>query len=878
MTRYIGLMVCFLFGNLICYAQNPVSFTGRIFDTNSHEPLIGARVFVESGSGTLTDDKGDFSLALPPGNHDLVVTYLGYTPLKVSIHTDEPTLGTLNLSRSSTSLQEIIVSASPLNYSSDFKGSNFRISPKAIENTNPLNTEEILRSVPGVNIIGDMGLSNRPNISIRGSWGRRSKKVYLMEDGSPSAPAPYIAPGAYYNPVSDRITAIEIYKGADMLRFGPNNMYGAVNYITALPPQKPTLRVKLIGGQRQYATGLFSYGGTWNNMGALVEGVYKHFDGFTDNASVEVLNLNAKLFASLTENQSLYFKLSGQFEENQASLSALTPFSYTHAPQANPFDADVFTMRRYGVDVLHKWSINEHASLTSKVYASDFERDWWRQVTTKIRAADALDYLGPSIFEERFSYLQGLTPNENDYIRVGKLTNGRESTTDSRWTFSVAGVQETFQWEWAPDKHTLEVGLKAHRETFHDRFLQADSSRWARSGTTLSDLNYGLGSASGYVRNEFQWNQWGLTPIVRMEYVKMFRQDQLALSQQPGLSSPDSGKQNHSYGVVLPGLTLSYQLSETELFASVYQGFIAPSKVFGFLVEQDGVIRNPLAGESINIQPELSINTELGWRGALFGNRIDGQCTYFNNTIRNFYAGGRSEVFQELGVINMQGIETGIAISLLRTKQQTLGLFGNGTFLRSNITSGQLNDRDLFSQVSHSSTTRAEYLDKVNANRSAYEIYTLSPQSELVLLTDEVLTDASFDLIQESLVTFGQEGIQDASVPYVPNVNLSVGVDYTLQQLAMGISGQYVGKQFTEYNNFVNESADGAIGQLPAFFTMDAYVNYDWVWKDKADFHFFANGKNLTNQIYRASRLNRATSGIYPGGFRQIIIGVTIEI
>ena len=29
-----------------------------------------------------------------------------------------------------------------------------------------------------------------------------------MEDGSPSAPAPYIAPGAYYNPVSDRITSI----------------------------------------------------------------------------------------------------------------------------------------------------------------------------------------------------------------------------------------------------------------------------------------------------------------------------------------------------------------------------------------------------------------------------------------------------------------------------------------------------------------------------------------------------------------------------------------------------------------------------------------------------------------------------------------------
>ncbi|MBK7607490.1 MAG: hypothetical protein IPI18_09930 [Saprospiraceae bacterium] len=31
------------------------------------------------------------------------------------------------------------------------------------------------------------------------------KKVLFMEDGTFSAPAPYIAPGAYYNPVSDRI-------------------------------------------------------------------------------------------------------------------------------------------------------------------------------------------------------------------------------------------------------------------------------------------------------------------------------------------------------------------------------------------------------------------------------------------------------------------------------------------------------------------------------------------------------------------------------------------------------------------------------------------------------------------------------------------------
>ena len=31
----------------------------------------------------------------------------------------------------------------------------------ALKNINPLNTEEVLRTIPGVNIVGDMGLSNR---------------------------------------------------------------------------------------------------------------------------------------------------------------------------------------------------------------------------------------------------------------------------------------------------------------------------------------------------------------------------------------------------------------------------------------------------------------------------------------------------------------------------------------------------------------------------------------------------------------------------------------------------------------------------------------------------------------------------------------------
>ena len=147
-----------------------------------------------------------------------------------------------------------------------------------------------------------------------------------------------------------------------------------------------------------------------------------------------------------------------------------------------------------------------------------------------------------------------------------------------------------------------------------------------------------------------------------------------------------------------------------------------------------------------------------------------------------------------------------------------------------------------------------------------------------MLLTDQQIDDASFGQISKSVVQLGKDGVSETDLPYSPDINATAGFDYSYQDLSVGLSGNYVGQQFTEFNNFIGESADGAIGQLPAFFTMDAYASYDFSVEEKMHFNVFLNGKNLTNQIYRASRLNRATSGIFPGGFRQFILGVNIRI
>lgn len=877
--KIVILTILLLFISTMVFSQK--SIVGKIIDADDKQPLIGAVIQLQaSGTRTITDEKGIFIIISEKENDIAIIKFLGYDDIQIEITPETTKLDIVELVRANSTLDEIIVSASSNNFKKKFKGSNIKISPVALKNINPLSTEEVLRTVPGINIVGDMGLSNRPNISIRGSWGRRSKKVLLMEDGTPSAPAPYIAPGAYYNPVSDRLTSIEVYKGADMLRFGPNNSYGAINYITALPPQKPELRLKLIGGQRNYQTGLLSYGGTWNNLGALIEGVYKKFDGFTDNSSVDVLNLNAKVFAKLSENQSLYFKVSGQFEDNQASLSSQTPFSFEADPTQNPLDADQFTMRRYGVDIIHKWLPKNNLSFTSKIYASDFERDWWRQITTKVKALEVRNYVGDEIYNDRYGYLNGKTFDDQDYVIVGRITNGRESTSDSRWAYMVSGLKESMDYQWnafGKEQH-LEASINLHHETFKDHFIVADSSRWARNGRIVTDLWYRLWSANGFVRNEFNIKKWGITPIIRIEHVKMYRQNLMVLAQNPNLTSTKEGREPNVYTQFLPGVTLDYKINRGEFYGSIYQGMIAPSKVFGFLVEQNGVVNVPIAGQNINIDPELSWNREIGWRGTLFDNVIDGQITYFNNTSRNFYAAGENEVFQELGKINVQGLELAIGIELFNANHHQLELFGNVNFMQSKVLAGKIFDKDLFSNVIFGTAAQNEYISKVNANRNAFEVYVSDGAGGEILLTDQNIDQADFQNITKSIITLGNKGISDAEAPYTPNWNSIIGLNYNYKQLSAGVSGHYVSEQYTEFNNFRNESVDGAIGKLPAYHSIDAFVNYDFIIGNNLNITAFINGKNITNQIYRASRLNRATSGIFGGGFRQIIFGMDIKI
>ena len=421
---------------------------GKLISASGNAGIAFATVKFSNENGVFTDENGEFQIEdLPLGTYNLVVTCIGFEKLdipSVSLTAQSPSknLGDVVLTEKSIQIAEVTITEQQKVYDTRYSGTNNVISVKTIKKIQPLGSEELLRTLPGVNISSDMEQSNRPNISIRGSDPRRSNKILLMEDGSPVSPAPYLAPGTYYNVPADRLEGIQVIKGADVLAYGSNTIYGVVNYITKRPPQNPDFSLKLTGGQREYFTAVGSYGGTWNKTGAEIQTLYKNFGGYMDNSAIRLFNLSGKIFSELGDKSTLYVKLNYQNEFLNTTWNGNTPFTFDLDPTINPFDADEFTSRRYGIDAVYNYNLDTHKKLQTKLYFSDFYRDWWKQNSTVVAASDVEEYVGAEIFEDRYSFLDGLTVGPDDYVRVGKVVNGIESNTDSRWQYRVYGLQE----------------------------------------------------------------------------------------------------------------------------------------------------------------------------------------------------------------------------------------------------------------------------------------------------------------------------------------------------------------------------------------------------------------------------------------------------
>lgn len=102
--------IFFLFFPILIFSQ--INFSGKIMDAKTKEPLLGASIYVPNSSiGTTTGIDGNFSFQLPIESKEIVISYLGYNTINVSLDLSEKKdfSKDIYLREKSNTLKEVIV-------------------------------------------------------------------------------------------------------------------------------------------------------------------------------------------------------------------------------------------------------------------------------------------------------------------------------------------------------------------------------------------------------------------------------------------------------------------------------------------------------------------------------------------------------------------------------------------------------------------------------------------------------------------------------------------------------------------------------------------------------------------------------------------------
>ena len=161
-------------------------------------------------------------------------------------------------------------------------GSGTLFDQEQLDREDHIDLHQILSAAPGVYVREEDGFGLRPNIGIRGATTDRSQKLTIMEDGVLIGPAPYSAPAAYYVPNAARIDAIEVLKGPATVKYGPQTVGGAINFVTRKVPEATLGEIDLGLGSHGYRKAQGAVAFPIGEIDVLLDAMTYGSDGFKE--------------------------------------------------------------------------------------------------------------------------------------------------------------------------------------------------------------------------------------------------------------------------------------------------------------------------------------------------------------------------------------------------------------------------------------------------------------------------------------------------------------------------------------------------------------------------------------------------------------------
>lgn len=321
-------MLPLLFFVFVLHGQQRHTLSGTISEAGSNETLIGVSILVpELQTGATTNEYGFYSLTLPEGNYELVITSLGFRDIRQTVSfTSNQRLDFL-MDAEAEQLEEVVVTEEAERL--DIRKPQMSVATLKVETIKNipvvLGEADVIKSIlllPGVTNAGEAS----SGFNVRG--GAVDQNLILLDEATIFNSSHLFGFFSVFNP--DAIKDVKLYKGGIPARYG-----GRVSSVLEIFQKEGNSKeFHMNGGIGLVASRLLAEGPIVKDKAAFLAGgraSYAHlflplFD--IDNRAY-FYDLNTKLNYRLNDRNNLY--LSGYFGRDLFSLSDLFVNTYGNA-------------------------------------------------------------------------------------------------------------------------------------------------------------------------------------------------------------------------------------------------------------------------------------------------------------------------------------------------------------------------------------------------------------------------------------------------------------------------------------------------------------------------------------------------------------------
>ncbi|MEM8926856.1 MAG: TonB-dependent receptor [Bacteroidota bacterium] len=310
---YMALSCC----SLMLHSQQKYTISGTVRQAISNETLIGVTIAIQDlRTGTTTNEYGFYSITLPEGDYNLIVSYLGFQDISKSISLNSNQKLDFNLREKTEELEEVVVTEDVERM--DIRKPQMSVNTLSVQTIKKvpvvLGEADVIKSLvllPGVTNAGEAS----SGFNVRG--GAADQNLILLDEAIIFNSSHLFGFFSVFNP--DAIKDVKLFKGGIPARYG-----GRVSSVLEIFQKEGNSKeLKVNGGIGAVASRLLVEGPISKDRTAFLAGgraSYAHlflplFD--IDNRAY-FYDLNTKISHRINNKNSIF--LSGYFGRDLFSI------------------------------------------------------------------------------------------------------------------------------------------------------------------------------------------------------------------------------------------------------------------------------------------------------------------------------------------------------------------------------------------------------------------------------------------------------------------------------------------------------------------------------------------------------------------------------